>query len=145
MKIIKTTHIGAYAVIIKNNQIALIKKARGAYTGKYDLPGGGIEHNETPLETLIRECSEEIDGTVITAELLDVTAINIKWKIKENLEEELHHIGLLYLTKIKEDKLKETPDGIDSNGALWLNIDTIKKEQTSPFVWYALEKLGYKK
>lgn len=122
MKIIQHTHIGAYAIIIKNNKIALIKKATGAYKGKYDLPGGGIEFTETPIEALHRECKEEIGGTVIKQHLLDTTSVNLKWKIKDNLTEDLHHIGILYLTEIKEDKLKSTPDGIDSNGAVWVDI-----------------------
>lgn len=145
MKTITSTHIGAYAIIIKDNKIALIKKARGAYTGKYDLPGGGIEHTETPIQALHRECKEEINGTVIKKELLDVTSINVKWKIKENLEEDLHHIGILYQVEIKEDKLKETPDGIDSNGALWMDVNNLTKENSSPLLWYSLQKLKLKK
>lgn len=144
MKTIIKTHIGAYAIIIKNNKIALVKKAIGAYTGKYDLPGGGIEHTETPIEALHRECKEEINGTVVKEQLIDATSINIKWQIKENLEEDLHHIGILYLTEIKEDILKSTPDGIDSNGSLWVEIETLTKEISSPLLWYALKKLGYK-
>lgn len=144
MRIIKNTHIGAYAIIIRNNQIALIKKANGAYKGKYDLPGGGIEHTETPIEALHRECMEEIGATVIEEQLLDVTSINVTWKIKENLKEDLHHIGVLYITEIKEDKLKEIPDGIDSNGSLWVPINLLKQDMVSPFTWYALQKLEYK-
>lgn len=145
MKTIINTHIGAYAIIIKDNKIALIKKARGAYTGKYDLPGGGIEHTETPIQALHRECKEEINGTVIKEELLDTTSVNVKWKIKDNLEEDLHHIGIFYLVEIKEDKLKATPDGIDSNGALWMDISNLNEDNTSPFVWYILQKLEFKK
>ena len=64
MKEVVKTHVGSYAVVIKDEKIALIKKARGGYKGKYDLPGGGIEHNETPLEGLYRECQEEIGREV---------------------------------------------------------------------------------
>ena len=52
---IKKNHIGAYGIIIKNGQIVLIRKSRGGYKGKLDLPGGGIEHQELPHETLKRE------------------------------------------------------------------------------------------
>ncbi len=62
METIVKTHVGAYGILIRNEKIALIKKARGGYKGKYDLPGGGIEHNETPIETLHREIMEEIGG-----------------------------------------------------------------------------------
>lgn len=47
----KTRHLGVYGLIIENKKIALVLKSRGAYTGKLDLPGGSIEHGETPIET----------------------------------------------------------------------------------------------
>ena len=59
MKEVKSTHVGAYGFIIKDDMVALIKKARGGYKGKLDIPGGGIEHDETPEEALKRELMEE--------------------------------------------------------------------------------------
>ncbi len=58
MKTVTKTHVGAYGVIIKDDKIALIKKSRGGYKGKLDLPGGGIEHDETPMDALKRELVE---------------------------------------------------------------------------------------
>lgn len=141
---VKHTHIGAYAVIVKDNKIALIKKARGGYKGKLDLPGGGIEHTETPDETLKRELSEEINGTVLDAKLFDVTAVNIKWEVEPDLYQDLHHIGILYLAEIKEEKLKEDSDGLDSEGADWYIISELKEIDLSPLAWYSLKKLGLK-
>lgn len=144
METIVKTHIGAYAVIIKDNELALIKKARGGYKGKYDLPGGGIEHTESSIEALHRECMEEIQGTVLKEELIDVASVNIKWLMEENLTEDLHHLGVLYKVEIKEENLKIDPDGLDSDGAVWLNIDMLNEDMVSPFTWHALKKLNYK-
>ena len=58
VKTVTKTHVGAYGVIIKDDKIALIKKSRGGYKGKLDLPGGGIEHDETPMDALKRELVE---------------------------------------------------------------------------------------
>lgn len=137
------TYIGCYAVIINMEKIALIKKARGGYTGKLDMPGGGIEYKETPILALKREIREEIENEVESYKLLDVTSFNIKWKMADNLYEDLHHIGILYQVKIKSNKLKSIPDGRDSNGAAWYNIKDLKKEELTPFTITALEKLGY--
>lgn len=144
MKTVVKTHIGAYGILIRDGKIALIKKARGGYKGKYDLPGGGIEHTETPVETLHREMMEEVEGTVIKEELLDVTSTNIKWLMEKDLTEDLHHIGILYLVDIKEENLKVDADGLDSEGAVWLPIEKLKEEELSPFAWYVLKKLNYK-
>ena len=144
MKEIVKTHVGSYAVIVKNNKIALIKKARGGYKGKYDLPGGGIEHDETPLEGLYRECQEEIGREVKQATLLDTTSVTFKWQMTEDTIEDLHHIGILYQVELDNENLKEDADGLDSLGAEWKKIEELTKETTSPFAWYALTKLGYK-
>ena len=145
MKTIVKTHVGAYGILLRDGKIALVKKARGGYKGKYDLPGGGIEHTETPIEALHREMMEEVSGTVIKEELLDVTSTNIKWLMEKDVMEDLHHIGILYLVDIKEENLKIDADGLDSDGAVWLPIENLKEEQLSPFAWYALKILNYKK
>ena len=72
MEIVKT-HVGAYGIILKDNKIALIRKARGGYKGKLDLPGGGIEHTETPEETLKRELLEETGAKAKSIKLLAET------------------------------------------------------------------------
>lgn len=141
---VKKTHVGAYGIIIDNNRVALIKKARGGYKGKLDLPGGGIEHTENPNETLKREIMEEVGVHVIDYSLLDVTSTNIKWEMKPELWEDLHHIGILYKVSVDSMDLKHDADGLDSEGADWYNIDELSQEESSPFTIYSLEKLGYK-
>lgn len=141
---VKKTHVGAYGIIIDNNKIALIKKARGGYKGKLDLPGGGIEHTENPLETLKREIMEEVGILMDSYSLLDVASVNIKWEMETDLWEDLHHIGILYKVKVNDMNLKREADGLDSDGADWYNIDELSKEELSPFTIYSLEKLGYK-
>lgn len=143
-KIVVNTHIGAYGVIIQDGKIALIKKARGGYKGLYDLPGGGIEHDEEPKEALYRELMEEVSVVVVKEQLLDVVSKTFKWQVEDNLIEDLHHIGILYLVETDDNKLKETGDGIDSLGGVWVDIKDIDKDKVTPFTWMALERLGYK-
>ena len=61
-------HFGVYGSIIKDDKILLIKKARGPYTGMYDLPGGSQEKGESHADTLKREIKEETGCDVIKAE-----------------------------------------------------------------------------
>lgn len=143
MDTIVKTHVGAYGVIIKDNKIILVKKARGGYKGKLDLPGGGIEHTELPEEALKREIMEEAGINITNYKLLDVVATNIKWEMEPNLWEDLHHLGILYTVDTNEYLLKNEADGLDSNGANWYNIAELNKKELSPFTILALEKLGY--
>ena len=88
-------HIGAYGLIIKDEQILLIKKLGGPYSGKLDLPGGTIEWGETPKETLIRELNEEVGINVKEYELFDANSVTFEWVHKEELERG-HHLGIFY-------------------------------------------------
>ena len=143
MDTIVKTHVGAYGVIVKDDKITLVKKARGGYKGKLDLPGGGMEHTELPEEALKREIMEEAGINITNYKLLDVVATNIKWEMEPNLWEDLHHIGILYTVDTNELFLKNEADGLDSNGANWYNITELNKKELSPFTILALEKLGY--
>lgn len=134
----KHTHIGAYSIIESNNKIVLIKKGRGGYTGLLDLPGGGIEHDESPTTTLTREIMEEVGAKVTNYKLIDVASNNIIWKVKDNYYEDLHHIGIIYQTEILDNKIKEEPDGIDSLGASWYDLDKIDINMLTPFAKYAV-------
>lgn len=58
--IIKRTAIRA--IIIKDSSILLVKSKEG----DYKLPGGGVEKDETHLETLIREVYEETRRIIST-------------------------------------------------------------------------------
>ncbi len=143
MKEVRSTHVGAYGFIIRNDEIALIKKARGGYTGLLDIPGGGIEHLETPVEALKRELMEEAGVTVKNYELITATSRNIKWQMTKTIIEDLHHIGILYKVEVVEDTVKQEADGLDSNGCNFYKIKDLSKKELTPFTIEGLELLGY--
>lgn len=135
-------YIGCYGIILKNDKIALIRKARGCYIGKLDLPGGGFEHPEMPEECVTREILEETGLKVTNVELFDATSANTKWHDPELDDiEDLHHIGILYLIEYEDKELKADADGLDSLGANWYDLKTLNLEELSPFARYAVNKL----
>ena len=139
----ETRHLGVYGVVIKNGKILLIKKARGAYTGKYDLPGGSIEHGEEPIETLKRELLEETESIITKANLLTATSAVVNWTHHEEMES-MHHIGIIYDAEIENDEVKKDADGLDSLGAVWYDINKLTKDDISPLTYEALKLKGYK-
>ena len=92
------------------------------------------------LSSIKVEAGIEIDNY----SLLDVTAVNIKWKMGDDLYEDLHHIGVLYKVSVSNFDLKKDADGLDSEGANWYKIEDLRSLELSPFAKYGLEKLGYK-
>lgn len=140
-----TRHLGVYGLIIKDEKILLVKKARGAYTGKYDFPGGSFEHGEKPIETLKREIMEETNMEVLDCSLFQANSVVVDWQHKDDDgKEHMHHIGIIYEVSLKEGKIKEDADGLDSLGAVWFKIEDLTKDMISPLTYEALIEKGYK-
>ena len=133
-------HLGAYGLVIKDNSIALIRKSRGAYKGKLDLPGGSFEHGERPVETLTREIKEELGVDVKEYELFDNESVVVDWNY-DGEDVNMHHIGLFYKVLLKDDNLKSDSDGLDSLGESWYKISDLKEDDVAPLVWIELNKL----
>ena len=68
------------AIIIKNNKILLLKRNEEPFKGNWDLPGGYMQEDETPDQTLKREIKEElgIDDTKLT--FIKTLPGNGQWK-----------------------------------------------------------------
>jgi len=62
----------ARALIIRNNHILLLRKEYEDGQSCFSFPGGGQETGETLIQTLNRECLEEIDTEVDDSNLLHV-------------------------------------------------------------------------
>lgn len=134
-----TRHLGSYGLIIDNDKIVLVRKSRGAYIGKLDLPGGSFEHGETPLETVIREIKEEVGVNVTDAKLFDANSVVVDW-VQDGIPEHMHHIGFFYLINVDNNSLKQDSDGLDSLGASWYSLKELKKEDVSPLTFIEINK-----
>ena len=126
----------------RKNKIFATARGYGDLKGGWEFPGGKVEPGETPQQALKREIMEEVGVEVTYYKLLDIKLVNIKWQMDDKRVEDLHHLGILYKTNIKEGKIKDTPDGLDSLGASWYSIQDLKKEDLTPFAIYSLEILG---
>ena len=60
-RIFKIKTLGVRALILKDNQVLLV---RHTYLKGWYLPGGGVEHSESPPQGVIREIGEEVGGVV---------------------------------------------------------------------------------
>ncbi|SMF80871.1 ADP-ribose pyrophosphatase YjhB, NUDIX family [Paenibacillus uliginis N3/975] len=139
----KYTHLGVYGVLIKDGRILLIRKARGPYLGKWDLPGGSIEFGEEPEQTLKREFHEETGLTAIRGIMKTAVSCTIIYQRTEDELEEMHHIGIIYQVELEDDKapIKREGDQQDSLGAEWIPLEKLKFIPITPFVEMMMEQL----
>lgn len=135
-------HLGVYGIIICDGKILLTKKSRGAYTGRFDLPGGGLEHGENILDCLAREIKEETGLEIACSNLHDVYSYNVRWNDLDEVED-LHHVGIIYDVDVADfESLRLTGDGEDVLSVCWKNIDEVDKEHLSPFAYRIIKELS---
>lgn len=137
----KHTHVGVYGLILKGGRALLIKKGRGPYIGKYDLPGGKIEFGETQEDALRREIAEETGLQCKTIKLIDGAAYHLTWEKPNGKMEDLHHLGFIYdVSVVEESPIKVGCDGEDSLGAEWVDPDGMSEGMLTPFASKVLLK-----
>lgn len=135
-KLLHNSRFGVYSLLTYKNRFILIKKGKGPYKGRWDLPGGKIDFGETPKEALIREIMEETGLKVRSAKLIDAIGYN---KVTE--EEIFHHVGIIYRCEAKSiKKIKHEPDGYDSFGAEIFTKAEVKKLKLTPLAKIVLKK-----
>lgn len=125
-------HFGIYAAIRRNDTLLVIRKARGPYTGMYDLPGGSPEQNEMPEQTLVREVLEETGCIVTGYTNLGEVEAHFHYQM-EAQPGHLHHKGILFTVSIEGEPTTEA-DGHDSNGCVWMPVNQLTAANATPFV-----------
>jgi 8-oxo-dGTP pyrophosphatase MutT (NUDIX family) len=113
----------------------LTMKNRGLYKGRWDLPGGRIEPNESILEALRREFAEETGYRIRVVENLG--AYDFLLPNYPDQTSRFHHIALFYRVEAGK-KMDFLPAGDqDSSGELWVDLDRIHEANSSPLVMAA--------
>ncbi|TYL46333.1 NUDIX domain-containing protein [Nocardioides sp. BGMRC 2183] len=113
----------AYACVVRDDHVLLTRtSALAPDPGTWHLPGGGIDHGETPTDTVVRELAEEcgLEGTV--GDLLTVVDHHFVGTAPNGREEDFHAIGIVYRATVGpgEPRVVETDGTTDL--AAWIPI-----------------------
>lgn len=101
----RTQRIGAYAVIVRDGSILLTRISKHGYPpGWWALPGGGIDHGETPADALVRELHEETGLIPTRVRLVDVHDVHTVAPGRGDRYEDYHGIHLLYAVEVSDDQ-----------------------------------------
>lgn len=123
----KLSRMGAYGILLRKKTIALVKKTQGPYKDLLDLPGGGIEFGESPLEALKREIREELAIETIKTDIFDNYSHLSVWNASPPVA--FHHLGIIYLI----DRFQLIKDAAAEEQWDWLPIDRLHIHTLSPF------------
>jgi len=110
---------GVGAVILKGNELLLIKRGHPPMQGSWSLPGGRVKENETLDHALQREVWEECSITITVMNLIDI------FEYIERDEEnriKYHYVVFDFITYYKSGLLHHASDAAD---ALWVRQDAL--------------------
>jgi molecular chaperone GrpE len=103
-------------VLNEKGEVLLIKRGLEELNGgKYDLPGGHIEKNETIEEALIREIKEETGLDAKKGEIIDAVEFSKDHKL---FKEEKRGLRYIYYTESEEIQLSDEHYSAD-----WFSLD----------------------
>jgi 8-oxo-dGTP pyrophosphatase MutT (NUDIX family) len=96
--------VGVYALIRRVDEVLLTRiSAHGFHTGSWTLPGGGLDHGESPRDALVREVREECGVECRVGDLLDVHDLHFGGTAPSGRFEDFHGIHLVFSAEVAPD------------------------------------------
>jgi ADP-ribose pyrophosphatase YjhB (NUDIX family) len=123
----------AKAVIVEQGRI-LLNQCRDISGDWYALPGGGQEEEEALIETLVRECEEEIGTSVEVQRLLFVREIVVVNHTFTYLEEAAHQVELLFECRLPAGYQPHCGPGADAAqiDVKWMDAAAMENARVYP-------------
>jgi 8-oxo-dGTP pyrophosphatase MutT (NUDIX family) len=121
--------VAVKAVIVKNHALLLVKERDDDW---WSLPGGGIDHGETPSQALIRELVEELGidpaGIRMNPQIIAATTALASSPIPR--------ASLFFEVSLPGESFEPTTD-VETSG--WFSMEEVKHLPLSPFTGNIME------
>ncbi len=128
----RTQRLGAYAVAFRSGfagqaQILLTRISPTGYPpGWWTLPGGGVDHGESPNLAVLRELHEEAGLVAESSALVAVHDVHLVDTGRHDMYEDYHGVHLLYRVVVDPDV---TPHVVEVGGstdrAEWVDLAAV--------------------
>lgn len=132
------------ALIIRANKLLCIRKTdvAGAY---YLLPGGGQEKNETFIDTLERECREELGAGVEVGNLRYIREY-IGKNHEFSADDDAHQVEFMFECRLLEEPDPKAATHVDAGqeGVEWIDLGNQAGARVYPKVLVERLRTGYR-
>lgn len=135
--------LGAYAVVVDCRRLLVTRiSPRGYPVGAWTLPGGGVDHGESPHDAVRRELYEETGLEALSARLVDVHDVHVVGTGRDDRHEDYHGVHLLYSVEVDTSI---TPRVTELDGstdlAAWVDVDELAGYVKLPMLEHVLQRL----
>lgn len=135
--------VAAYAVVVADGRLLLTQLAShtGA-AGRWNLPGGGLDPGESPIDGVVREVAEETGQVVDEVRLVDVMTQHWVGRSPRGLED-YHAVRLLHTARCERPTRPVVHDvGGSTSDARWVPLDALGSVAVVASVGAALRAAG---
>jgi 8-oxo-dGTP diphosphatase len=131
----KRQRVAAYAYVEKDGALLLTRNSSlGPQPGVWTLPGGGIDHGESPSSAVLRELHEEcgLEGTL--GELVTVDDHHFTGTAPNGRREDFHAIRIVYRVSVPAAVDPQVVEvGGTTDAVAWVKFAEIAADE----VWYS--------
>jgi len=113
--------LGVGAVIVRNEQVLVVRRSHPPLQGQWSVPGGLVETGETTREALIREIREE---TSLIVEPLDLVEVFERILRDGDSRVQYHFVVIDYLCRIVSG---EACPGTDVSEIRWVPLEKLQE------------------
>jgi ADP-ribose pyrophosphatase YjhB (NUDIX family) len=129
----RVVRVGAYGLAERDGEVLLTRLTRGPHTGRWTLPGGGLDFGERPLDGLARELREETGLEVRVDGLLDVDGF--AWS---DGRRETHMVPVVYRVTVVSGTLGVTEVDGSTDAVAWWPRGALGEDGLTPLAWRVL-------
>jgi len=142
----RTQRLGAYAVVVDGDRMLLTRISPVGYpAGTWTLPGGGVDHGESPHDAVVRELYEEAGLHALTSRLVDVHDVHVVAEGRADRYEDYHGVHLLYAVQVDTTLEPHVTDvGGTTDVVAWVPIADVGSRVTPvlPMVEHVVTRLA---
>lgn len=119
--------VASYALIRRGGDVLLTRiSGRGYHSGRWTLPGGGIDHGESPRAALVREVREECGVDCEVGEVLEVHDVHFDGTAPSGRHEDFHGLHLVFGATVGDDARPEVSEvGGTTDAVAWVPVAAV--------------------
>ena len=138
--------VAAYALVRRDEAVLMCRLSPRVPFDGWALPGGGIDHGESPREALRREVHEEAGLGVTPGAVLDVYSHHFVGRSPTGVLEDYHGIGIIFAADVDPAYRDARPRVVEVDGstdlARWVSLEEALSLPLTGAARFGLRLLG---